>query len=232
MIKKIKKCVYLVLDTIAPKLLHRKVFYSQDGEDALLSSFYERKKGYKGFFVDVGAHHPYRFSNTAYYYKKGWRGINIEPTPNLFNVFLKHRKRDINLNLGIGSGETLTFYIFNEGAINTFDSELARERDGGQNGKYRIVDTKSIQTKRLGDVLDEHLPANTKIDLLTIDVEGLDLQVLKSNNWEKYSPEFIMVECEESLEHLNNDAVYQFLVSKNYNLIGRTKRTSIFHFVQ
>lgn len=232
MFKKIKKGIFWILDAIAPKLLYRKVFYSQDGEDALLSSFYERKKGYKGFFVDVGAHHPYRFSNTAYYYKKGWRGINIEPTPNLFNVFLKHRKRDINLNLGIGSGETLTFYIFNEGAINTFDSELARERDGGQNGKYRIVDTKSIQTKRLGDVLDEHLPANTKIDLLTIDVEGLDLQVLKSNNWEKYSPEFIMVECEESLEHLNNDAVYQFLVSKNYNLIGRTKRTSIFHFVQ
>lgn len=110
MFKKIKKGIFWILDAIAPKLLYRKVFYSQDGEDALLSSFYERKKGYKGFFVDVGAHHPYRFSNTAYYYKKGWRGINIEPTPNLFNVFLKHRKRDINLNLGIGSGETLTFY--------------------------------------------------------------------------------------------------------------------------
>ena len=57
--------------------------YSQEGEDMVLRSFFEGQKNYKGFFVDVGAHHPYRFSNTLHFYKKGWRGINIDPQPGM-----------------------------------------------------------------------------------------------------------------------------------------------------
>src|SRR4051812_17526869 len=77
--------------------------YSQEGEDMVLQSFYEGRKKYKGFYIDVGAHHPYRFSNTLFFYKKGWRGINIEPTPNAVKAFNIFRRRDINLNIGISS---------------------------------------------------------------------------------------------------------------------------------
>ena len=203
--------------------------FSQDGEDILLASFYERNRNYKGFFVDVGAHHPYSISNTAYFYRRGWKGINIEPTPDLFDSFLKKRKRDINLNYGIGNGETLTFYVFNKGNFNTFDSKLAEERVCSYSGELQIINTIEIKTHPLSEILDNYLPANTKIDLLTIDVEGLDYQVLLSNNWEKYIPEFIFVECEESLSDLSKDEIYLFLTQKNYKLVGRTKRTSLFH---
>lgn len=225
--KRFKLFVSRILDKIAPSLLYGRYFYSQAGEDMLLSIYYEGKK-HKGFYVDVGAHHPFRFSNTAYFYKRGWHGINIEPTPSLFKAFPRRRRRDINLNVGIGNGEKLTFYVFNEGALNTFDPALAKERDGSYDGKYKIVDHIEVQTHTLTEILDKHLPAGTPIDFLTIDVEGFDYAVLKSNNWEKYVPEFILVECESSLDDLSNDDIYKFLHERKYSIVGRTLYTTLF----
>ncbi len=227
--KRFKLFVSRVLDKVAPGLLYGRRFYSQAGEDMLLSLYYEGKK-HKGFYVDVGAHHPYRFSNTAYFYRRGWRGINIEPTPSLFKAFPRRRRRDISLNVGIGNGEKLTFFVFNEGALNTFDPEIARSRDGSYDGKYRIIDRIEVQTRTLADILDKHLPAGTPIDLLTIDVEGMDFAVLKSNDWTRYLPQFILVECESELDDLSDDEIYQFLHAKGYSIAGRTLYTTLFKY--
>ncbi|MCD7914177.1 MAG: hypothetical protein LUG96_02180 [Tannerellaceae bacterium] len=70
-----------------PSLLYGSTSYSQEGEDIVLNFLFENKEGYKGFYVDIGTHHPFRFSNTAYFYKQGWQGINIEPTPGAIEVF-------------------------------------------------------------------------------------------------------------------------------------------------
>lgn len=201
--------------------------YSQEGEDMILRSFYERKKNYKGFFIDVGAHHPYRFSNTMYFYKRGWKGINIEPTPTVIKLFRLFRKRDITLNAGISeTHQKLKFYCFNEPALNGFSKEISEERD--QSGSYKIIKTIDIETFPLSEILDKHLPPNQKIDFLTIDVEGLDLQVLRSNNWEKYKPDFILVEDQIDFENLSNSEVYSFLLEQNYELTAKTSRTLFF----
>jgi len=93
--------------------------FSQEGEDIILSRLFNDKKN--GFYVDVGAHHPFRFSNTYKFYEKGWSGINIEPNPEDFHLFSKYRNRDININAGVGSNDgTLTYFMFNEPALNTF----------------------------------------------------------------------------------------------------------------
>jgi hypothetical protein len=89
------------IKSVLPQIAYLRISYSQDGEDRVLQSFFETRNKYKGFYVDIGAHHPYRFSNTAIFYAKGWSGINIEPTPTLIQAFYKYRKRDINLNIGI-----------------------------------------------------------------------------------------------------------------------------------
>lgn len=227
--KRFKLFVSRILDKVAPSLLYGNRFYSQAGEDMLLSIYYEGNR-HKGFYVDVGAHHPFRFSNTAYFYRHGWRGINIEPTPSLFKAFPRWRKRDINLNVGIGNGEKLTFYVFNEGALNTFSPALAKERDGKYHGQrqYKIVDRVEVQTRTLADILDKHLPEGQDIDLLTIDVEGMDFDVLKSNDWSRYIPKFILVECESSLDDLGGDKIYQFLHEKGYSIVGRTLYTTLF----
>ncbi len=202
--------------------------YSQEGEDMVLASFYEGKKGYKGFYVDVGAHHPYRFSNTLFFYKKGWHGINIEPTPNAIKAFNIFRRRDINLNIGVSSKQDkLIFYCFNEPALNGFSKELSQERND-TSAKYKIIKETEIDTLPLADVLDKYLPEGQKIDFLTIDVEGFDLQVLQSNNWKKYKPSFILVEDRIDFTNLQNSEVYKYLEEQGYQLVAKTLRTLFF----
>lgn len=202
--------------------------YSQDGEDMILKSFYENKKGYKGFYVDVGAHHPVRYSNTYFFYNRGWKGINVEPTPTAIRPFKILRSRDINLNVGVGSKrDSLTFYCFNEPALNTFSEELALEVDKKDN-KYRITKRVKVEVLPLSEILKNHLPPGVKIDFMTVDVEGLDLEVLRSNDWNKYSPEYLMVEGHIDFEELVKYDIYQFLTEKNYKLVAKTFRTLIF----
>ena len=83
--------------------------YSQKGEDLLMYKFFHNKQN--GFYVDIGAFHPSRLSNTKYFYDKGWHGINIEPHPQRIKEFEKERKRDINLEMGIGNlDKNMDFY--------------------------------------------------------------------------------------------------------------------------
>ena len=77
------------------------------------------------------------------------------------------------------------FYIFNEGALNTFDQDVAMQRHNDTSNNYQIIEKKEIQTKTLSEILDLYLPKNQKIDFFSIDVEGLDFEVLKTNDWNK-----------------------------------------------
>lgn len=80
--------------------------------------------------MDVGAHHPKRFSNTHYFYKKGWRGINIDAMPGGMRLFRKIRPKDINLEIAISDKKrVLTYYVFNDHALNGFSKGLPTERD-------------------------------------------------------------------------------------------------------
>lgn len=219
----------LLLKYLPVNYLQSHTSYSQEGEDMVLRSFYEGKKNHKGFFVDIGAHHPYRFSNTNYFYKKGWHGINVEPTPGAIKAFKTFRKRDINLNIGISSvKDKLTFYCFNEPALNGFSKEISEERNASKN--YKIIKEVEIETYPLADVLDKNLPLNRQIDFLTIDVEGLDLQVLQSNNWDKYKPAYILVEDRIEFDNLANSEVYSYLKKQGYQLVAKTLRTLFFKY--
>jgi FkbM family methyltransferase len=212
---KIAKWIKKILWVLFPKiydLYHRKVSYSLFGEDIVLKTFLGKKKG---FYVDVGAHHPFMISNTAYFYKRGWHGINIEPSPNLIQPFKRSRSRDINLNIGITNQDAeLTFYVFDREVFNSFNKEASLS-------KGKIVRELKIRTYKLADVLDKYLPVNQKIDFFSIDVEGLDLEVLKSNNWEKYVPDYIIVEENDiSVENIQKSAIYRYLTGLSYKLIA------------
>ena len=101
----------------------------QEGEDVLLARFFDYKK--EGFYVDVGAHHPKRFSNTFFLYKLGWRGINIEPNHDVKKIFDEIRSGDINVEMAIANNESeKTFYMFQETALNTFSQSLAEQMNG------------------------------------------------------------------------------------------------------
>lgn len=204
--------------------------YSQEGEDAVLLGFYEGRKKYKGFYVDVGAHHPYRFSNTMAFYKRGWKGINIEPNPEAMKWFRWFRTRDINLNVGVAENNgALTYYRFNEPALNGFSKRISEERDNRTG--YSIVNTIDVPVRRLDAILDEHLKENTKIDFFSIDAEGFDLAVLQSNNWDKYRPGYILVEDTFEIGIVPTTPIIDFLSQKGYRMVAKTKRTLFFSTV-
>jgi FkbM family methyltransferase len=204
--------------------------YSQEGEDIVLERFLEHRSS--GFYVDVGAHHPRKFSNTYRLYLRGWRGLNIDANPGSMRLFQHVRPEDINIEAAVSSApQELTYYIFNEPALNTFKKDLALERVGAA---YSIAKEVNITTKPLWQLLDPHVPANTSIDLLTVDVEGLDFDVLRSNDWTRYSPEFILVECLDalSLQETTSDPVAQLLSEHHYSIVAKTMSTVLFRFVK
>ena len=204
---------------------HAGTFYSQEGEDVLLGRIFGDQS--TGFYVDVGAHHPKRFSNTFSFYKRGWRGINIDALPGSMKVFQKLRPRDINLEIAISEKEQiLTYYMFNEPALNGFSKTISTKR---QTDEYQIVNTIDVSSFPLSKILNEHVPFEQKIDFLSVDVEGLDLQVLESNDWDKFRPKVILVEIiDGSLNSLMDKPIYQFLVSKGYSLFAKLVYTCIF----
>jgi FkbM family methyltransferase len=220
---KYKGAAYKIKQTLLSSYYNKS--YSQEGEDMVLHRMLGNVKN--GFYIDIGAHHPYRFSNTYFFYKKGWKGINIDAMPGSMKAFDNKRNRDINLEIAVAAKpEELTFYIFEEPAINSFDIELSENRI--KNGN-KLLSKKVIKTQTLEQILDNHLPTNQVIDFISIDVEGFDLMILQSNNWSKYSPKIVAVECLGfDLISIQNDAVYKFLTDRDYQLIAKTVNTCFF----
>jgi FkbM family methyltransferase len=205
--------------------------YSQDGEDILLRhalfATTPNYENYKGFYIDIGAHHPFKHSNTMHFYEQGWRGINVEPTPEAINLFNTYRDRDINLNIGIGSThETKTLYCFEDSALNTFDKSIAEE-NAGKDSAYTVLKTAEVEIYPLAKVLDQYLPEGVTIDFMSIDVAGLDLALLQSNNWDKYRPNFVLVEDVDSSSNKADLSypVYEFLAGKQYEQVYKTPHT-------
>jgi FkbM family methyltransferase len=212
---------------------HRRgnVSYGQEGEDRVITSLLYRAYGgphpLKGFYVDVGAHDPFRFSNTYLFYMLGWSGINIDAAPGSMRSFAAHRPRDLNLEIGIGKERSAaTFYLFNEPALNTFDRELAMARSVPP---YQLTSEVSVAIVPLHEVFSKYLAANQTIDFLTIDVEGRDMDVLQSNDWRKYRPKIVVVEIlGKPIVDAASDPVALYLADNQYVFYAKTVNTALF----
>jgi FkbM family methyltransferase len=199
--------------------------FGQDGEDLILNRLLDGK--IQGFYVDVGAHHPVRFSNTYLFYKRGWHGINIDAMPGSMKKFDKVRPRDINIERGVAGKEgKLMYHRFNEPALNTFDPAEAAHKN---KPPYHLIDTIEVAVERLDELLARHLPAGQQIDFLSVDVEGKDEEVLRSNDWERYRPRFILAETlRTDMLSLGECPVVQFLCDIGYKPVGKAYNTSFF----
>lgn len=204
--------------------------FSQEGEDRVLYSILRGQQ--KGFYVDVGAHHPQRFSNTNLFYLMGWEGINIDASQEAIKLFKEDRKRDINLNMGVGlKSEQKEFIIFDEPAVNTFNKDVAKDKL--KNTKFKIKERKMIQILPLSKILKKYMPKGKKIDFISIDVEGNDFEVLKSNDWKLFKPKYILVEIfgGYTMKAVTTDRVTKFLDQQGYQPIAKTLNTVIYKYI-
>jgi FkbM family methyltransferase len=202
-------------------------YFGQEAEDAVLAELFGAELGRKGFFVDVGAHHPTRYSNTWKFYQLGWRGINIDPTPGCMVEFNKLRPEDTNLEIGVSAREAeRSFYCYNEPALNGIDNDRREEL---AESPYKLEKIIEVRTKPLSDILSAHGVVLKSPNFLSIDVEGLEMEVLQSSSWDRYLFEWILIEQRANdLTTIDQTSPWLFLSSKGYQAVACTGRTVIY----
>lgn len=203
-----------ILKTAVKLLLGRgvKKSYAQNGEDAIISGLVGKQRD--RVYVDVGAFHPVQYSNTYSLYKRGWKGIAIDPNPRAKILFKIFRPRDEFVLAGISNKkETRKYFTFSDPAYNTMDEDQRSEWI-----KKGVKELGSIEVKCL-PLLDILSGLNVKkIDVLSIDVEGLDLEVLKSHDWNIPTGIVIVESHGFDLADPSKDPIFSFLSEKGYKL--------------
>lgn len=203
------------LKTVAKLLLKRGVreSYSQFGEDIIVQSLC---KDPQGFYIDVGTYHPILYSNTYALYTKGWHGLVIDPNVSLQPLYRWIRPRDTFVPVGVGHEESATYYLFSDGAYNTFNAESA--------ARYKTLSwlrSRGSVTSRivsLSHIVRTHHVQ--KIGFLNIDVEGNDLTVLESYDW-SVRPKIISIESSTFNPDMPQESeIYRFLRARKYRLAG------------
>jgi FkbM family methyltransferase len=167
-----------------------RISYSQFGEDLLATTLLGYEK-VDGVYVDIGCYHPINFSNSYIFYRRGWRGVCIDPNPRCAAMWNRERPRDVFENVGVAE---------QGGQLHYFESDrypacnkLSTSPDYDENS---IFDRSYIvPVSPLAAILKRTALLRTSaIDLMSVDCEGLDLQVLRSNDFARYRPRVLIVE--------------------------------------
>lgn len=193
-----------------------KTSFSKSGEDVQL---WQLLKKDKGVFVDIGAHHPIFGNNTYFFYLRGWRGINVEPNPKFEPLYKKFRKGDFFYPGGIAylDGE-LEYFELESNVRNTFSKKYIKDFSLEKD----VSNTKLLPVKRLSVLFENYLAEPYSIDFMSIDVEGMELEVVTSNDWSKFRPKFILLETHNPLTEDLESELTKYLFSKDYQLVGKS----------
>lgn len=204
---------------IAPFVSQTLNSYSQFNEDLIIDLLFQLKRN--GVYLDIGANDPLSCNNTKRFYDKGWSGINIEPEKYSFEKLCLSRPRDINLNVGVGlTSCTLTFYkIVENSQLSSFDKKLATTTAAELE---LTVEEIQIAVWRLVDIFENYIK-DTHVDFMSVDAEGLDLEVLKSNDWSRFRPTLVIVEIDKGYRD-----IVGFMKDCNYLLIYNNEHNGIF----
>jgi FkbM family methyltransferase len=209
---------------------YRKVSYSQAGEDLIIQFIFNALKIKQPTFIDIGAHHPFYINNTYILYKNGSKGINIEPNPALYKTLRRYRRKDINLNVGIGdiAGET-DFYVMSSPTMGTFDYDEALSVEQ-EDCSIKIVDNIKIEMKSLEEIICEYCNGEFP-DFLSLDVEGLELQILRKIDFVKNYPKVICVETisySKKGDGQKEKKIIEYIEKNGYLLYADTYINTIF----
>ena len=212
------------LSLLKKRLKSYKESYSFGTIDILVNDFFKKK--INGFFVDVGCQNPISNNNTYSLYKnKNWNGINIDLDQNNIDLFNLVRKRDVNIKAAISSGnyKKKLYFYHNKSAINTIEKKISKFQ---QAKVKKIININTITLDQL--LLKQKIK---KIDFLTVDVEGHEIEVLKGFNIKKYSPDMVVIEFldlkmkkfefyNNSINNILKSDIYKYFIQNKYSLVN------------
>lgn len=201
-------------------------YYSQLAEDAILANFFFRVKRKssssliskifrreqitKGYFIDIGAYSPKLYSNTYYFYKSGWNGITVEPNKKAkkWFRFVRPREKYICAAIGNSEGEKMYYHSAGYSGENFISTMPTIQRVGYIPEEIRLI--------TLSELFQIEVPVKQHVDLLSIDCEGYDFSVLKSNDWSKFRPSVVVVETDPYSE------ITEYMKENDYEILAFT----------
>jgi FkbM family methyltransferase len=164
-----------------------------------------------GFFVEVGANNPFDLSQTWHLAKEGWRGILVEPIPELCEKLRMERADSVVIEAACGSPNTpstATFTVAKDSGKSTLSSAFLDKRSD-------VESQITVHVKTLNDILEEANVA--QIDFVSIDVEGTQYEVLRGFDLQKWKPRLLLVE-----DHLLDTKTHKLILGQQYILVKRT----------
>lgn len=195
-----------------------RVSFSQFGEDLLLRNLFPQNSG---FYVDAGAYDPFQFSNTAIFHAAGWSGVNIDASGSAIARFNRLRPSDRNILAALSDvEEDVEFEMFDAGVFSRIGATDEPKPEVGA-APFRKV---KMRTRRLGDVLRE-CRVTQPIDFLSVDCEGHDLRVLRSNDWAAFRPKAVVV---EDYDRTGASPIVAYLASLGYEPLALAGMSRIF----
>ena len=223
---------YLVYKMIKPPATACRLVYNsfaQAGEDRVMSYLFNSLGIEKPRYLDIGTNHPDIGNNTYIFYLKGCRGVCVEPDPKLCEEITETRPGDRVINAVVGTNATssVDLYVFAEGSLNTLSREEAEYRESF--GNLKVVKTIRVASKTINDVISENF--NSCPEIIAIDVEGVDLDVLRTFDFNRYRP---IVFCVETIQYSENHVkekiteIFEFMEQHEYFVYADTYINTLF----
>jgi len=195
--------------------------WAQDGEDLLFAELFPAS----GFYVDIGANHPDRYSVTKLLYQRGWHGLNVDASPGFRQLFDKRRPRDTNIESLVGTPRTEVFYEFSESTLSTLNAVRAQQL---QELGWGLKGQRNVQVRDLNVLLQDNMQSHTRIDLLSIDVEGEELNLLSTLDWDRWDIQRCLIEIVEPAYLIPEHPVARQLLNQGFKLTRVWGRSCLF----
>ena len=201
---------------------------SQFGEEKKISRLFS--KNYKGNYVDLGCFHPTRLSNTFHLYKKGWKGLNIDLNPLTIELFNYARPEDTNICAVVSNKKVKKklYFLGDLDSKNTIDSNHKNWLSKNFKIKKKDFKVKNVLATTLDQILDDN--KFYKIDFLNVDIEGKEVDVLKSINFKKFKIKVICVELLsfDKLSDKRKKQLILYLKKNKFKLVDKSEINYIF----
>ncbi len=205
--------------------------YSQQGEDLIIESLCFYLKINNPTYLDIGAADPIVGNNTYLFYLKGARGVLVEPNPTFCRSLRGTRPKDTVLNIGVGfKHEDLADYYMisgpGDGVLNTFSKDQVDRIITESKGDRHVEKILKMRLVNINKIMEEHFRGAPSI--VSIDTEGLDLEIVKSLDFERYRPPILCAETLVLNSTKMDNRILELMQSKNYSVRGATFVNSIF----
>ncbi len=188
----------------------------------------------KGFYMDIGAYHPFRQSNTAYFWLMGWKGVNVDASPRSIRIFKKIRKTDRNVWSAIVDAQTAarekTISLYFNPNVD-FDLSATCAPDEVARRKDWQTEKVEVPCDSLANIVNKYAPSNNAdFHFMNIDIEGFDESALQGMNGWKSKPQVLCVEVLHAvtIRDILDTATNSILEGNGYQMVGKTAASIVY----